>query len=69
MNRSDPHELWEYVLTQIELSISPANFNTWFRESSIVKIEDGIAGKSSLNDGIMKLQFHLSVNSGSSAIK
>ncbi|MEO6536422.1 MAG: chromosomal replication initiator protein DnaA [Candidatus Paceibacterota bacterium] len=42
MNRSDPHELWEYVLTQIELSISPANFNTWFRESSIVKIEDGI---------------------------
>lgn len=42
MNRSDPHELWEYVLTQVELSISPANFNTWFRESSIVKIEDGI---------------------------
>ncbi|CAN5710569.1 chromosomal replication initiator protein DnaA [soil metagenome] len=42
MNRSDTHELWEYVLTQIELSISPANFNTWFRESSIVKVEDGI---------------------------
>jgi chromosomal replication initiator protein len=42
MNRSDPHELWEYVLSQVELSISPANFNTWFRESSIVKIEDGI---------------------------
>lgn len=42
MNKSDPRELWEYVLTQVELSISPANFNTWFRESSIVKIEDGI---------------------------
>ncbi len=42
MNRSDPHELWEYVLSQVELSISPANFNTWFRESFIVKIEDGI---------------------------
>lgn len=42
LNRSDPHELWEYVLTQVELSISAANFNTWFRESSIVKIEDGI---------------------------
>lgn len=42
MNKSDPHELWEYVLTQVELSISPANFNTWFRDSSIVKIEDGI---------------------------
>lgn len=42
MNRLDPHELWEYVLTQVELSISPANFNTWFRDSQIVKIEDGI---------------------------
>lgn len=42
MNRSDPHELWEHLLSQVELSISPANFNTWFRESHIVKIEDGI---------------------------
>ena len=37
-----PRELWEYVLTQVELSISPANFNTWFRDSSITRIEDGI---------------------------
>ncbi len=42
VNRSDPHELWEYVLSQVELSISPANFNTWFRNSMIVRIEDGI---------------------------
>lgn len=42
MNRNDPRELWEFVLTQVELSISAANFNTWFRDSSIVKIEDGI---------------------------
>lgn len=42
MNRSDPRELWEHILTQVELSVSPANFNTWFRDSSIVKIEDGI---------------------------
>lgn len=42
MNRADPHELWEYVLTHVELSISPANFNTWFRDSFIHKIEDGI---------------------------
>jgi chromosomal replication initiator protein len=42
MNRSDPRELWEHTLTQVELSVSPANFNTWFRDSSIVKIEDGI---------------------------
>lgn len=42
VNRSDPHELWEYVLSQVELSVSAANFNTWFRNSSIVRIEDGI---------------------------
>ncbi len=35
-------ELWEYVLTQIELSISQANFNTWFKKSFIIKIESGV---------------------------
>jgi chromosomal replication initiator protein len=43
MERADTHELWEQVLTQVELSISPANFNTWFRDSAIIKIdEEGI---------------------------
>lgn len=42
MDRSDPRELWEYVLSQVELSVSPANFNTWFRESQIMKVEEGI---------------------------
>ncbi|MEJ0053715.1 MAG: chromosomal replication initiator protein DnaA [bacterium] len=42
MNRTDPRELWEHVLTQVELSVSPANFKTWFGASHIVKIEDGI---------------------------
>jgi chromosomal replication initiator protein len=42
MNRSDPRELWEHILTQVELSVSTANFNTWFKDSSIVKVEDGI---------------------------
>lgn len=42
MNRHDPHELWEHLLSQVELSISQANFNTWFRESHIVRIEEGI---------------------------
>ena len=42
MDRIDPHELWERTLTQVELSVSPANFNTWFRDSAIIKIEDGI---------------------------
>lgn len=42
MDKGNPKELWEYVLTQIELSISAPNFNTWFRNSFIVKIEDGV---------------------------
>ena len=42
MNRLDNHELWEHILSQVELSISAANFNTWFRDSAIVKVEDGI---------------------------
>ena len=43
MDKGNPKELWEYVLTQVELSISPANFNTWFQNSFIVKIdEDGV---------------------------
>ncbi|MFA6969249.1 MAG: chromosomal replication initiator protein DnaA, partial [Candidatus Paceibacterota bacterium] len=43
MDKGNPRELWEYVLTQVELSISAANFNTWFRNSFIVRIgEDGV---------------------------
>ncbi|MFH1188959.1 MAG: chromosomal replication initiator protein DnaA, partial [bacterium] len=43
MNKSNPQELWEYVLSQVELSISPANFNTWFCSSFISKIgDDGV---------------------------
>ena len=43
MNKGNLQELWEYVLTQVELSISPANFKTWFCSSFIVKIsEDGV---------------------------
>lgn len=43
MDKGNPKELWEFVLTQVELSISPANFNTWFRNSFIVKVdEDGV---------------------------
>jgi len=43
MDKGNPRELWEYILTQVELSISPANFNTWFRNSFIIKVgEDGV---------------------------
>jgi len=33
-------ELWQDVLTEIELSISKANFNTWFKDTNIKNIED-----------------------------
>ena len=40
MDKGNPKELWEHILTHVELSISPANFNTWFRNSFIVKVDD-----------------------------
>lgn len=36
-------ELWKSVLGQIELSISKANFVTWFQGTAIVSVEDGTA--------------------------
>ncbi len=34
-------ELWQAVLAQIQLNISPANFNTWFRNTAILSFKDG----------------------------
>lgn len=33
--------LWKKVLGDIELSLSKANFTTWFKDTFIIKIEDG----------------------------
>lgn len=38
----DTKQLWENVLVNIELSISKANFTTWFKDTYIHRIEDGI---------------------------
>lgn len=35
-------ELWENALVELELSISRPNFNTWFRDTHIVRFEDGV---------------------------
>jgi chromosomal replication initiator protein len=35
------NELWEKCLSEVELSISKANFTTWFKNTSIVKEEAG----------------------------
>lgn len=35
-------ELWDSVLVEIELSVSSATFNTWFKDTSVQKHQDGI---------------------------
>lgn len=42
MNPFDPTELWKNALGVLELSVSTANFKTWFRDTFIIKIDDGI---------------------------
>lgn len=37
----DVKRLWDDALVNIELSITPANFKTWFRDTHIVSLEDG----------------------------
>jgi chromosomal replication initiator protein len=34
-------ELWQAVLAQIQLTISPANFATWFKDTGIVSCKEG----------------------------
>lgn len=41
-NHMNTKELWDKCLSEIELSISKANFTTWFKNTSIIKVEDGI---------------------------
>lgn len=38
----DNKNLWESALTEIELSVSKANFTTWFKDTAIAKIEEGV---------------------------
>lgn len=35
--------LWENSLKEIENIISSANFNTWFKETFLIKVDDGVA--------------------------
>ncbi len=36
-------KIWKAVLAQLEVDLSPAIFKTWFKETALVKIEDGVA--------------------------
>ncbi|WKZ26298.1 MAG: chromosomal replication initiator protein DnaA [Candidatus Paceibacterota bacterium] len=38
----DNKKLWENALAEIEMSISPANFNTWFKDTLISKKDGGV---------------------------
>lgn len=38
----DKDELWQSALAEIELSLSKANFVTWFRNTSIISKRDGV---------------------------
>lgn len=38
----DIHKLWETVLAEIEMSVSKANFTTWFKNTHAVKEEEGV---------------------------
>lgn len=38
----DNKKMWEGVLVEIELSVSKANFNTWFKDTFILKQEEGM---------------------------
>lgn len=38
----DNKQLWDMVLVKMELSISTASYSTWFRNSEIIKIEEGV---------------------------
>lgn len=38
----DDKKIWDKVLSEIELSISKANFSMWFKDTSINKIEEGM---------------------------
>ena len=38
----DNKQLWENALIELELSVSRANFNTWFKNTFISKHDSGI---------------------------
>ncbi len=39
---TDTKQLWESTLAEIELAVSKANFTTWFKDTAIARIEEGV---------------------------
>lgn len=42
LTMTDTKQLWESALAEIELSVSKANFTTWFKDTAIARIEEGV---------------------------
>src|SRR2546428_7365356 len=40
--RVNPKKIWQAVLGELQLGISRANFDTWFKDTSIVSAEDDV---------------------------
>src|SRR3989344_1713630 len=38
----DSTKIWNSVLVEMELGVSKANFSTWFKDTAIIKFEDGV---------------------------
>ena len=38
----DLKKLWDSVLVEVELNVSKANFSMWFKETYIIKFDDGV---------------------------
>jgi len=54
-------QLWENALAQIELNISKANFGTWFKNTYIYKLDDGMVFLSTPNTFVkdwLKAKYH-----------
>ena len=42
MQQTDNKQMWDRVLGDIEISISRANFSTWFKDTYIARQENGV---------------------------
>jgi chromosomal replication initiator protein len=40
--RTDPKQIWSAVLGELQLGVTKANFETWFKDTTILSEEDGV---------------------------
>ena len=54
-------DVWQAVLAELELSISKANFNTWFKNTGIITLDEGVATvcvPSTFNQAWIEKKYH-----------